>query len=200
MEWSDSVRTIKGIGEKAEQCLSKLGIVSVGDMLEHYPRRYDEWKDIVPVSQLEEGEISAIEGTLTARPQMKVHGKLKILTVQLQDATGVVNITWYNMPFLRNQLKMGTRYILRGKVVKKYQGLGLEQPSVVTREEFYRKVGTLTPVYPLTSGITNNAFVKAQTAVITGTRGNPGISSGRHPEKTGVNGIQKSVAKYSFSC
>ena len=73
MEWSDSVRTIKGIGEKAEQCLSKLGIVSVGDMLEHYPRRYDEWKDIVPVSQLEEGEISAIEGTLTARPQMKVH-------------------------------------------------------------------------------------------------------------------------------
>ena len=46
MEWSDSVRTIKGIGEKAEQCLSKLGIVSVGDMLEHYPRRYDEWKEL----------------------------------------------------------------------------------------------------------------------------------------------------------
>ena len=198
MEWSDSVRTIKGIGEKAEQCLSKLGIVSVGDMLEHYPRRYDEWKDIVPVSQLEEGEISAIAGTLTARPQMKVHGKLKILTVQLQDATGVVNITWYNMPFLRNQLKMGTRYILRGKVVKKYQGLGLEQPSVVTREEFYRKVGTLTPVYPLTSGITNNAFVKAQTAVITGTDGIQEFLPADIRKRQGLMGYKRALRNIHF--
>lgn len=198
MEWSDSVRTIKGIGEKAEQCLSKLGIVSVGDMLEHYPRRYDEWKDIVPVSQLVEGEISAIEGTLTARPQMKVHGKLKILTVQLQDATGVVNITWYNMPFLRNQLKMGTRYILRGKVVKKYQGLGLEQPSVVTREEFYRKVGTLTPVYPLTSGITNNAFVKAQTAVITGTEGIQEFLPADIRKRQGLMGYKRALRNIHF--
>ena len=198
MEWSDSVRTIKGIGEKAEQCLSKLGIVSVGDMLEHYPRRYDEWKDIVPVSQLEEGEISAIEGTLTARPQMKVHGKLKILTVQLQDATGVVNITWYNMPFLRNQLKMGTRYILRGKVVKKYQGLGLEQPSVVTREEFCRKVGTLTPVYPLTSGITNNAFVKAQTAAITGTEGIQEFLPADIRKRQGLMGYKRALRNIHF--
>lgn len=167
-------------------------------MLEHYPRRYDEWKDIVPVSQLEEGEISAIEGTLTARPQMKVHGKLKILTVQLQDATGVVNITWYNMPFLRNQLKMGTRYILRGKVVKKYQGLGLEQPSVVTREEFYRKVGTLTPVYPLTSGITNNAFVKAQTAVITGTEGIQEFLPADIRKRQGLMGYKRALRNIHF--
>lgn len=198
MEWSDSVRTIKGIGEKAEQCLSKLGIVSVGDMLEHYPRRYDEWKDIVPVSQLEEGEISAIEGTLTARPQMKVHGKLKILTVQLQDATGVVNITWYNMPFLRNQLKMGTRYILRGKVVKKYQGLALEQPTVVTREEFCRKVGTLTPVYPLTSGITNNAFVKAQTAAITDTEGIQEFLPADIRKRQGLMGYKRALRNIHF--
>lgn len=161
MQITDSVRTVKGIGEKAEQCLNRMNIYTVGDLLEHYPRDYDEFKPIRKVESLTEGELVAVEGTLLARPQMKTSGRLKILTITLQDETGCILVTWFNMPFLRNQLKMGIRYILRGKVAKKNGRLVLEQPKMYTKEEFYRQVGKLRPIYPLTAGITNHAITKA---------------------------------------
>ncbi len=158
---TDSVRKIKGVGEKAQQCLNKMNIYNIADLLEHYPRDYDEFKPIQAISSVEEGETAAVEGSLSARPQMKVRGRLKILTVMLQDESGTIPVTWFNMPFLRNRLKMGTHYILRGKVTRKNGRLVLDQPKIYTRQEFYRQVGKMRPVYPLTFGITNNAITKA---------------------------------------
>lgn len=161
MYTTDSVRKIKGIGEKAEQCLNKLNIYTIGHLLEHYPRDYEEFRPLQPIASVREGEVAAVEGCLMARPKMSTHGSLKILTISFQDESGVMPVTWYNMPFLRNQLKMGTRYILRGKIAKKRDRLVLEQPKLYGREEFFRQVGKLQPVYPLTAGITNHALIKA---------------------------------------
>lgn len=158
---TDSVREIRGIGEKAEKCLNKMNIYRIEDLLEHYPRGYDEFKPIQPIGSISEGEIVAVEGSLSARPQMKIHGHLKILSIVLQDASGDIPVTWFNMPFLRNQLRMGTHYIMRGKVARKRDRLVLEQPKIYTKQEFYRQVGKMRPVYPLTAGITNNAVTKA---------------------------------------
>lgn len=158
---TDSVRKIKGVGEKAEQCLNKMNIYNIADLLEHYPRDYDEFKPIQAISSVTEGEMAAVEGSLCARPQMKVRGRLKILSVMIQDESGTIPVTWFNMPFLRNRLKMGTHYILRGKVSKKKGRLVLDQPKIYTRQEFYRQVGKMRPIYPLTFGITNNAVTKA---------------------------------------
>ena len=52
MNYNDSVRKIKGVGEKAENYLHKLDVFQVGDLLEHYPRDYDEFKEIVPISEI----------------------------------------------------------------------------------------------------------------------------------------------------
>lgn len=161
MQLTDSVRKIKGVGEKAEKRLNKLKIYTVEDLLEHYPRGYDEFKPIKPIERLEEGETAAVEGTLAVRPQMKTAGRLRILNTEIQDASGCVPVTWFNMPFLRNQLKMGTRYIMRGRVVKKRGRLLLEQPKLYSKDEFYRQIGKLRPIYPLTAGMTNSAITKA---------------------------------------
>ncbi len=169
MKLTDSVRTIKGIGEKVEQCMNKLNIYSVADLLEHFPRGYDEVKPIQPISTVEEGVVVAVEGSLLARPQMKTKGRLKILNITLQDESGQILVTWFNMPFLRNQLKLGTRYILRGKVEKKNNRLVLEQPKIYTREEFYKQVGKMRPIYPLTAGLTNNAVIKALSTALSET-------------------------------
>lgn len=161
MQRSDSVRKIKGIGEKAEKCLNKLNIYTVEDLLEHYPRGYDEFKPICSIASLQEGEVVAVEGSLVSRPQMKIHGRLKILTIVLQDESGTLPVTWFNMPFLTNQLKVGRKYILRGKVERKRNQLVLQQPKIYSREDFYRQVGKLRPIYSLTAGLTNNAVIKA---------------------------------------
>ncbi len=166
MKLADSVRTIKGVGEKAQQCMKKLKIECVGDLLEHYPRGYDEFKPVIPIGKVKEGETTAVEGVLMARPQLKQRGNRKILTVTLQDESGMILVTWFNMPFLRNQLKLGTRYLLRGKVEKKNGRLQLQQPKIYSREAFYRMMGKLHPIYPLTAGITNNAMTKAMEAAL----------------------------------
>ncbi len=167
MNQSDSIKTIKGVGDKALEKYEKLGIESVGDLLEHYPRDYDEVKAIRPIRSVKEGELVAIEGNLVSRPQMKTHGKLTILTTMVSDHSGgMIDVTWFNMPFLKNQLHMGTVYILRGRVARKRDRLVLEQPKLYTKTEFYNLVGKLRPIYPLTKGLTNNAITKAMEAAL----------------------------------
>ena len=167
MQTTDSVRSVKGVGEKAEQNLHKLKIETVGELLEHYPRNYDEIKPVCPIEALEEGDIAAVEGVLMARPQIMKRGSKSILTITLRDTTGSLLITWFNMPFLRNQLKMGTRYLFRGKVEKRNGRLQMVQPKRYTRQEFYKIVGKMQPIYPLTAGITNHAMAKLMQEAIT---------------------------------
>lgn len=166
MRITDSIVAIKGIGEKTKKNFEKLDIETVGDLLEHYPRDYDEYKPICPIGELEEGEVAAIEGSLDRLPKMKVVRNLKILTCSIKDESGSIQMTWFNMPFLIGSLKAGTRYIFRGKVIRKNGVLVMEQPQMLTREQFYNKLHMLQPIYSLTAGITNNAVTKAITNAI----------------------------------
>lgn len=161
MRYEDSIRQIKGVGEKAEQRFHKLDIWNVGDLLEHYPREYDEFHDLVKIADVKEGEMAAVEGVMACRPSIHTTAKLKILSMVLEDETGRITVTWFNMPFLANRLKMGTHYILRGKVGRKNGKLVLEQPKMYSKNEFFKQVGRLHPIYPLTAGITNHAVEKA---------------------------------------
>ena len=166
MREEDSILEIKGIGEKAQEKFRKLNIYSVGDLLEHYPRNYDVYKPICPIRDLVEGEVSAIEGVLEALPKIKQVRNLKILSCSIQDGTGTLRLSWFNMPFLMGTLHSGTRYIFRGKVIRKNGLLVMEQPQMLTKEQFYNKLDKLQPVYPLTAGVTNNAISKAVSNVL----------------------------------
>ncbi len=166
MNYNDSIRTIKGVGEKAEKAFHKLNIREVGDLLEHYPRDYDEFHDLVPIRELKEGSVMAIEGVLRRKPSVKTTSRLKIITAFVEDETGVVQVTWFNMPFLVSRLKMGTRYILRGRVGIRNGKFVLEQPQMYSKNEFYKKVGKMLPIYPLTAGLTNHQMTKAVTTAV----------------------------------
>lgn len=163
---TDSILKIKGIGEKAQQKFQKLGIYTVGDLLEHYPRTYDVYKPLCPIRDLAEGEVSAIEGVLDSLPKMQKVRNLKILNCSISDGTGTIRMTWFNMPFLIGSLHSGTRYIFRGKVIRKNGRLVMEQPQMLTKEQFYNLLDKLQPIYPLTAGVTNHAISKAVSNVL----------------------------------
>lgn len=161
MEANDNIKTIKGIGEKTEKLFSKLGIETVQDILEHYPKGYEEFNYPVPVSSLYEGMTAAIEASLTSSLKLKRVRNLQITSVVARDSSGSINITWFNMPFLQKSLSMGKYYIFRGKVVRKNGILVIEQPRIYQRESYYKLIHVLQPVYPLTEGLTNYAVSKA---------------------------------------
>ena len=107
MREQDSIRSLKGIGEKTEKLLGKLGIFTVGDFLRYYPRDYDEYQEPVSVSLAQPGKKTAVTGRITERIGMKKTGRLTVVTATLRDERSALHLTWYNMPFLRNTLKPG---------------------------------------------------------------------------------------------
>lgn len=166
MKETDSILKIKGIGEKAQQKFQKLDIYTVGDLLEHYPRTYDVYKPLCSIRDLVEGEVSAVEGVLDSLPKMQKVRNLKILNCSISDGTGSIRMTWFNMPFLMGTLHSGTRYIFRGKVIRKNGRLVMEQPQMLTKEQFYNLLDKLQPIYSLTAGVTNHAISKAVSNVL----------------------------------
>lgn len=161
MELQDSIRNIKGIGEKSEKLFAKLGIQTVEDLLDLYPRSYDVYEPIALISQAYEGRTMAIEVSLTAAPKLKQVRNLKIISCVMRDCSGCLPVTWFNMPYLLRSLKMGQRYILRGKIIVKNGRLQMQQPKLLDRQEYANLLHKMQPIYPLTAGLTNNAVVKA---------------------------------------
>lgn len=162
LDYNDSIVKIKGIGEKTQKALERIGIETVQDLLEHYPRDYEEFTMPVPIAQIREGDLVTIEASLTMTPRLKRVRNLQIINVQVKDNTATLSLTWFNMPFLINKLRMGSRYLFRGKVKIKNGVLLMEQAQIYfNKEEYYRLIKVLQPIYPLTEGITNNLIIKS---------------------------------------
>ncbi len=168
MELNDRIRTIKGIGEKSEKLFNKLGIYTVEELLSFYPREYDIFGSIEPVSSASEGKTMIIEVSLAARPQLFKRKNLNLIQCRVRDAGGSIMVVWFNMQFLLKTLHVGTRYILRGRIVNRNGMLEMQQPKMITRQEYANMVGKLQPVYPLTAGLTNNAVAKAVSTALAG--------------------------------
>lgn len=161
MNLSDGIREIKGVGEKTEKLFGKLGIATVEELLGFYPREYEIVENIRPVSQVEEGHIVVVCGSLVNQPKLKRVRNLKILSGIIKDSSGQLQVTWFNMPFLQKTLRMGSRYILRGRIIRKNGVFQLQQPKILTEQEYHNLLQKLQPVYPLTAGLTNHAVAKA---------------------------------------
>lgn len=166
MQLTDTISVVKGIGEKTEKGLNKLGIYTVQDMLEHYPRAYDIYGRLMNINEIEEGEMAVFVGYMYMNIETKKVRHLTIASCRVKDATGSIGLTWFNMPYIKNTLKSGSYYIFRGKASRKNGMLVIEQPKILSKEEYYNKKDVLQPIYPLTHGVTNNLLSKTVKAIL----------------------------------
>lgn len=162
MNETSKIKELKGIGEKTEKLFQKLGIYTIGDLIRYFPRGYDVFDEPVEISILEEGKVAAISGEITGKVQVGGSRNMSVTTIQVKDSTGTVKVIWFRMPFLKNTLRSGQQVVVRGKVINKKGQLTIEHPEMYSSlEQYMKKVDTLQPVYPLTSGLTNNTIIKA---------------------------------------
>ncbi len=160
MQADGSVKELKGVGDKNAALLSKLGIYSIRDLLEYYPRAYTVFALPVNISELKEGTTEAIECIIAVKPETLRLSRFTIVNLRVNDPSGSIKLTWYNAPFITGQLKVGSRFIFRGRIVRKKGELFMAQPQIFSREAYFRKLQELQPVYPLTKGVTNNLLSK----------------------------------------
>lgn len=156
------VNSLKGIGEKTGKLFVKLGVVTIDDLLAYYPRAYDAYEAPVPIGQLKEQTIMAVESALVRGADLVRLGHMQIVSVQLKDLTGSLQVSWYNMPYMRANLKTGVKYVFRGRVVRKRGRMVMEQPEVFTPESYEVLAGSMQPVYGQTRGLSNKTIVRAQ--------------------------------------
>lgn len=156
------LNTLKGIGEKTSKLFERLGILTVGELLAYYPRAYDTYEAPVAIGQLKEQTVMAVEAALKRPPELLRLNQKQIVSVQHKDLTGSLQISWYNMPYMRTNLKSGELYIFRGRVVRKRGRLVMEQPQVFTPEDYEALVNSMQPIYGQTRGLANKTIVKAQ--------------------------------------
>lgn len=161
MQLSDRITAIKGIGEKIAENFKKLHIETVEELICHYPSRYVVFEAPVPIGQLKGEKEVAVEGVFSASPAIVKRNGKTILTTRFKDPTGTVQVLWYNQPYLRNQIKPGLHYVLRGRLSRRNRQLTIEQAKLYTPQEYRRLMHVLQPVYALTSGITNNTISKS---------------------------------------
>lgn len=163
------IGTIKGVGPKTELLFEKMGIYTVRDLLDYYPRGYDVYDIPVTVSSLEEGAIMAVKGTITGNITVTNHSRLPMTQVMIKDDTGMAKLIWFRAPYIKKMLRTGQSVIVRGKILVKNNQPYMEHPELFLDEpQYYNKVGTLQPKYTLTKGLTNNMITKVVIATMQG--------------------------------
>lgn len=195
---SESLRTLKGVGEKTEKLLSKIGIMNVEDLLHYYPRNYEFYEEPVPVENLKEGDTSAVSVTITSGASVSQGKNYQIVSAAGADETGNISVVWFNMPFLRNTVKKGCVLILRGRVVRKGNRLSLEQPEIFTPAAYGEVMNSLYPVYGLTKGLSNKTVVKLVREVLKCRKLQPEYLPYEYREKYQLADINFAVAAIHF--
>jgi ATP-dependent DNA helicase RecG len=149
------VTVLDGVGPKNAEKLARLGLTTLGDMLTHYPRRYDDYSQLKPINRLRYGDEATVIATVQSsavRPFRGGGGKL--VEVIVSDGTGALRVNWFNQPWLAQQFREGVHVVLAGRVEQYLGRLQMVGPEWELLDEEQLHTNRIVPVYPLTSEMT----------------------------------------------
>lgn len=161
MNRNTPITEIKGIGEKTRALFAKTDVTTVGELLAHYPRDYEAFEPPVDIASAAPGEICALYATVAGIPNQKKVRNLTILNVNIRDHSAAMQLTFFNMPFLKKMLQPGGYYVFRGLIQTRGAAKIMEQPKIYRLDEYQKQCGLLMPKYGLTKGLTNQTVQKA---------------------------------------
>lgn len=155
-----AITEIKGIGAQKGKLFAKVGIRTVTDLLQYFPRAYEDRSHIVPIGEAAaaEGLSVLINGTVSSVTEVRPRRGMTILKVFISDSTGAVELIWFNRPFKKRMFRKGMEVHAFGKIERRYGRLQMNSPEA---EPGVAAPGGLVPVYALTDGLYQNDFRKA---------------------------------------
>lgn len=145
---SDNIINIKNIGEERSKKLQKLGIYTINDLIEYFPRDYDDRSNVCNIKDVNINEINTVKGKVITKPETTRIKHLSITKIRIDDGTGFLEILWFNQPYLKNSIKYKSNYIFTGKVVEKYGRIQMEAPDyeIIDEKELLSN-GRIVPIY-----------------------------------------------------
>jgi len=142
--------------------LKNLGILTMRDLLYHFPSRYQDFSTRTNISDLETDKTACIQGIVESVKMIRVWKRhMTIIEAIIKDDTGTVKAVWFNQPYLIGTFKKGTAVCLAGKLVDKKGAKYLSNPMYekisndYESEEDHTHTGRLVPIYPETAGVSS---------------------------------------------
>ena len=144
----EPITVLKGIGKQRAADLQKLGIVTVGDLLEHYPYRYEDRTHLKPLKEMQEGDTETVTGILGQVQEVYPRRGLKMLRVPVRCADGNAVLVWFNQNHLKGKLQPGLQIVATGKVGKgTVRQISVSDFELIEDEEDLRNFQRIVPIY-----------------------------------------------------
>ena len=159
---SDPVTLLRGVGPTKAKQFAALNIFTLGDLICHFPRGYEDRTKLVPVAQLEADKPACFRAMVMNTPRTNhIRKGLDLTKVQVADHTGRVNLTFFNAKYAVEHLEYGKEYIFYGTLTGDYSGYGMTNPVFEAPDSDAVTTRRVMPIYPLTAGLSNASVVKA---------------------------------------
>ncbi len=154
MKMADGVTAVRGVGVKMAEKLTRLGIVTIADLVSCFPRKYQDWSRVVPMDAPPLDEDCAVHGRVFDIREVHPRPHLSILNVTISDGRGAVVLVYFNQPWKRNEFHIGDWILAYGRIEFQYRKCQMQNADTehVTPEHL-KQYEKLVPIYPLTEGL-----------------------------------------------
>ena len=171
IDTTTNLQFIKGVGPAKIEVLNKMGLYTVEDLINYFPRDYEDRGIYKKIAEVQDGEVVTINAYLTSNvTENRIRRNMSIFKAIIKDETGSAIVTWFNQPYIRNQLKIGAEYSFYGKVKNTLGRIELSSP-IFEDVNANKNTGKIIPKYPLINGITQNVFRKIMENVVNAVEG-----------------------------
>ena len=159
---SDPITILKGIGPTKAKQFANLNIFTLGDLICHCPRGYEDRTQLRTIAQLEADMPACFKAMVMNTPRTNhIRKGLDLTKVQIADHTARLTVTFFNNRFAAEQLQYGKEYIFYGALSGDFAGYGMTNPVFEALDSQPVTTRRVLPIYPLTAGLTNGAMLKA---------------------------------------
>ena len=158
LDFDTNLQYLKGVGPARVEVLNKLNLYTVRDIVEYFPRTYEDRGTYKKIGELVDGETTTFKAVLASSVnETRIRKNMTIYKAIAKDDTGSIILTWFNQPYVKKQLKTDCEYAFYGKIKNTLGRIEIQSPvfEEIGKE---KNTGRIIPVYPLINGITQNVF------------------------------------------
>lgn len=154
MRLSDPVYKIDGVGAEVSGRLERLGIYNVGDLLHHYPARYEDYSTVVSAAEAKPGKIT-VKGKITRLQTRRSRKGTSITEALITDESGSLQAVWFNQPYLSRSLPRDEDVYVSGELDFAYNKYALQSPTVEVASALVKNSARIISIYPETDKISS---------------------------------------------
>ena len=156
------VRYLKGIGEKKAQALNKLGVFSLRDLVSFFPRKYEDRSTVKPIALTLDGESVCVEAMVADTPRLtRIRKGLDLVKLRAVDESAVLDITFFNQPYAKDNLRRGETYVFFGKVEANGLRRSMVNPVYEKADGEGKVTGRIIPVYRVAAGLNQRTMLQS---------------------------------------